>query len=132
MNFSELININKNRRMLAEGLGIYKDTRLLCKLLLEYGRNVSKVVRFGIYERMTEKSAKALDLVYLANGSMARRVEYIDEYIMIVREIRTFVGIFDELAYLDVRKATNLTKLMDRLLQFAYGWRRSSLGSSQR
>ncbi len=37
--------------MLAEGLGIYKDTRLLCKLLLEYGRNVSKVVRFGIYER---------------------------------------------------------------------------------
>lgn len=58
------------------------------------------MVRFGIYERMTEKSAKALDLVYLANGSMARRVEYIDEYIMIVREIRTFVGIFDELAYL--------------------------------
>ena len=57
--------------MLAEGLGIYKDTRLLCKLLLEYGRNVSKVVRFGIYERMTEKSARALDLVYLANGSMA-------------------------------------------------------------
>ena len=118
--------------MLAEGLGIYKDTRLLCKLLLEYGRNVSKVVRFGIYERMTEKSARALDLVYLANGSMARRVEYIDEYIMLIREIRTFVGIFDELAYLDVRKATNLTKLTDRLLQFAYGWRRSSLGSSQR
>lgn len=118
--------------MLAEGLGIYKDTRLLCKRVLEYGRNVSKVVRFGIYERMTEKSARALDLVYLANGSMARRVEYIDEYIMIIREIRTFVGIFDELAYLDVRKATNLTKLTDRLLQFAYGWRRSSLGSSQR
>lgn len=47
--------------MLAEGLGIYKDTRLLCKLLLEYGRDVSKVVRFGIYERMTEKSARALD-----------------------------------------------------------------------
>ena len=53
--------------MLAEGVGIYKDTRLLCKLLLEYGRNVSKVVRFGIYERMTEKSARALDLVYLAD-----------------------------------------------------------------
>lgn len=118
--------------MLSEELDIFKDTRLLCKLLLDYGKNVSKIVRYSIYNNLISKAARALDLIFLANSSIAKRVEYLDEYIMLVREIRTFIGMFYELAYLDVRKSTNLTSLMDRLLQRAYGWRRKTLELSQR
>ena len=37
----------------TETLFIYKDTYLLCKLLLQYSKNVSRIIRYGAYETMT-------------------------------------------------------------------------------
>ena len=40
----------------TETLFIYKDTYLLCKLLLKYSKNVSRIIRYGAYETMTSKA----------------------------------------------------------------------------
>lgn len=43
----------------TETLFIYKDTYLLCKLLLQYSKNVSRIIRYGAYETMTSKACTA-------------------------------------------------------------------------
>lgn len=46
----------------TETLFIYKDTYLLCKLLLKYSKNVSRIIRYGAYETMPHK-----EMVYCVN-----------------------------------------------------------------
>lgn len=44
------ININKKEMAYSEDLHIYRDTFLLCKLLMGYSKHVTKMIRFGQYE----------------------------------------------------------------------------------
>ena len=118
--------------MLAEELDIFKETRTLCRLLFDYSKHVPRSIRFGTYQQQIDKSVKAMDMVFLANANIGRRAEYLDEYILLLRQIRVMIGLFEDLRYLSVRPSTNLTVLLDRLLQKAYGWRRKSAQQSQR
>ena len=54
---------------LTEDLFIYKDTLLLCKILLKYSNSVSRTVRFTTYNEAVVKSCTALDLVRRINES---------------------------------------------------------------
>lgn len=53
----------------SEDLYIYKETHKLCKLLLGYSKNVSKIIRFGQYSKAVDKAFAALDLVRRINSS---------------------------------------------------------------
>ena len=53
----------------TETLFIYKDTYLLCKLLLVYSKNVSRIIRYGSYETMISTVRTALDLIRRINES---------------------------------------------------------------
>lgn len=70
----------------TETLFIYKDTYLLCKLLLQYSKNVSRIIRYGTYETMTSKACTALDLVRRINESFEGREENLHEYILLMSE----------------------------------------------
>lgn len=63
----------------TETLFIYKDTYLLCKLLLQYSKNVSRIIRYGAYEIAISKACMALDVVRRINslfGLLAHRDTY--------------------------------------------------------
>lgn len=68
----------------TETLFIYKDTYLLCKLLLQYSKNVSRIIRYGAYEIAISKACMALDVVRRINENFENREENLHEYILMV------------------------------------------------
>ena len=55
--------------MLSDELQIYKDTFKLCKILMSYSKNVSRLVRYGEYSVAISKACTALDLIRRINES---------------------------------------------------------------
>lgn len=70
----------------TETLFIYKDTYLLCKLLLQYSKNVSRIIRYGAYEIAISKACTALDVIRRINESFEHREENLHEYILLMSE----------------------------------------------
>lgn len=66
---------------LTENLFIYKDTLVLCKILLKYSKTVSKIVRYSTYNEAVSKACAALDMIRRINESWTERDEHIHEYI---------------------------------------------------
>ena len=66
----------------TENLQIYKDTFTLCKLLLNYSKTVSKIVRYGQFEVAISKACTALDLVRRINSSFEDRERNLNEFIL--------------------------------------------------
>ena len=72
----------------TEDLHIYKDTLLLCKILLKYSNSVSRTVRFTTYNEAVVKSCTALDLVRRINESWENREERMHDYILLMSEVK--------------------------------------------
>ena len=69
---------------LTENLFIYKDTLVLCKILLKYSKTVSKIVRYSTYNEAVSKACAALDMIRRINESWTERDERIHEYILLM------------------------------------------------
>lgn len=109
----------------TETLFIYKDTYLLCKLLLKYSKNVSRIIRYGAYETMTSKACTALDLVRRINESFEGREENLHEFILLMSEVKSRINLFTDADFLPVKTATNLNYQVDKVLKEAYGWQKA-------
>ena len=109
----------------AETLYIYKDTYTLCKLLLIYSKNISRIVRYGAYETTISKACVALDLVRRINESFEGREVNLHEYILLMSEVKSRINLFTDAQFLPVKTATNLNYQVDKVMKEAYGWLKS-------
>ena len=110
---------------LTEDLFIYKDTLLLCKILLKYSNSVSRSVRFTTYNEAVVKSCTALDLVRRINESWNNREERMHDYILLMSEVKSRISLLTDAEFLNKKQATNLNMMSDKLLKEVYGWRKS-------
>ena len=106
----------------TEDLFIYKDTRTLCKLLLKYSGNVSRMVRFDEMRDAKSKAYLALDLIREINSSFEGRLERLNMYIMLIAEVRSRISILAEEGYLQPKAATNLDYMIGKVSKEATGW----------
>lgn len=109
----------------AETLYIYKDTYTLCKLLLTYSKNISRIVRYGAYEATISKACVALDLVRRVNESFEGREANLHEFILLMSEVKSRINLFTDAQFLPVKTATNLNYQVDKVMKEAYGWLKS-------
>ena len=110
---------------LTEDLFIYKDTLLLCKILLKYSNSVSRIVRFTTYNEAVAKSCTALDLVRRINESWENREERMHDYILLMSEVKSRINLLTDAEFLNKKQATNLNMMSDKVLKEVYGWRKS-------
>ena len=109
----------------SEDLYIYKETHKLCKILLDYSKNVSKIIRFGQYGKAIDKAFAALDLVRRINSSFDGREENLRDFVLLLSEVRSRITLFAESQYLSVKQATNLTFQIEKVMKDGYGWLKS-------
>ena len=109
---------------LTEDLFIYKDTLLLCKILLKYSNSVSRTVRFTTYNEAVVKSCTALDLVRRINESWENREERMHDYILLMSEVKSRISLLTDAEFLNKKQATNLNMMSDKVLKEVYGWRK--------
>ena len=110
----------------TENLQIYRDTFTLCKLLLNYSKTISKIVRYGQFEVAISKACTALDLVRRINSSFEDRERNLNEFILCLSEVKSRITLFAEAKFLSVKAATNLNYVVDKVLQEGYGWLKST------
>lgn len=110
----------------TENLQIYKDTFTLCKLLLNYSKTISKIVRYGQFEVAIGRACTALDLVRRINSSFEDRERNLNEFILCLSEVKSRITLFAEAQFLSVKVATNLNYVVDKVLQEGYGWLKST------
>lgn len=109
----------------TETLQIYKDTFDLCKLLLMYSKNVSRIIRYGSYEEAISKACTALDLIRRINESWDGREENLHEYILLLSEVKSRISLFTEAGFVTNKNATNLMYKTDKALRQAHGWQKA-------
>lgn len=109
----------------SEDLYIYKETHKLCKLLLDYSKNASKLIRYGQYGVAIDKACMALDLVRRINSDFEERERNLREFILLLSEVRSRITLFTESQYISVKAATNLTFQIEKVMKDGYGWLRS-------
>lgn len=110
----------------TENLQIYKDTFTLCKLLLNYSKTISKIVRYGQFEVAMGRACTALDLVRRINSSFEDRERNLNEFILCLSEVKSRITLFAEAQFLSVKAATNLNYAVDKVLQEGHGWLKST------
>lgn len=110
----------------TENLQIYNDTFTLCKLLLNYSKTISKIVRYGQFEVAIGRACTALDLVRRINSSFEDRERNLNEFILCLSEVKSRITLFAEAQFLSVKAATNLNYVVDKVLQEGYGWLKST------
>ena len=108
----------------TEDLYIYKDTLLLCKILLKYSNSVSRTVRFTTYNEAVVKSCTALDLVRRINESWENREERMHDYILLMSEVKSRISLLTDAEFLNKKQATNLGMMTDKVLKEAYACRK--------
>ena len=110
---------------LTENLFIYKDTLVLCKILLKYSKTVSKIVRYSTYSEAVSKACAALDMIRRINESWTEREERIHEYILLMSEVNSRINLLTDAEFLNRKQATNLNHLSEKVLREAYGWQKA-------
>ena len=105
--------------MLSDELQIYKDTFKLCKILMSYSKNVSRLVRYDV---AISKACTSLDLIRRINESFEQREVYLHDYILLVSEVKSRITLFAEAEFLSVKAATNLDYQVNKIAKEATGW----------
>ena len=111
--------------MLTEDLQIYRDTYKLASMLLAQYQNINKYVRHSVYSDIISASCEACDLVYRANSDMTGRTQHLQRYLEVIGGIRTRVRLLGEQRYVNVKFATNVMYMLDKISKQATGWRNS-------
>lgn len=107
---------------LTKDLAIYKDNYTLCKVLLEYMKNVSKILRYGEYNVCLSKAFECLDLLRRINSDFNTRIPFLHQYILLLDDIYNRVSLFVEAKFINIKKGTNMIYLVDSLQKQATGW----------
>ena len=107
---------------LTKDLAIYKDNYTLCKVLLEYMKNVSKILRYGEYNVCLSKAFECLDLLRRINSDFNTRIPFLHQYILLLDDIYNRVSLFVEAKFISIKKGTNIIYLVDSLQKQATGW----------
>ena len=107
---------------LTKDLAIYKDNYTLCKVLLEYLKNVSKILRYGEYNVCLSKAFECLDLLRRINSDFNTRIPFLHQYILLLDDIYNRVSLFVEAKFINIKKGTNIIYLVDSLQKQATGW----------
>lgn len=107
---------------LTRDLAIYKDNYTLCKVLLEYMKNVSKILRYGEYNICLSKAFECLDLLRRINSDFNTRIPFLHQYILLLDDIYNRVSLFVEAKFINIKKGTNMIYLVDSLQKQATGW----------
>lgn len=107
---------------LTKDLAIYKDNYTLCKVLLEYMKNVSKILRYGEYNVCLSKAFECLDLLRRINSDFNTRIPFLHQYILLLDDIYNRVSLFVEAKFINIKKGTNIIYLVDSLQKQATGW----------
>ena len=107
---------------LTRDLAIYKDNYTLCKVLLEYMKNVSKILRYGEYNICLSKAFECLDLLRRINSDFNTRIPFLHQYILLLDDIYNRVSLFVEAKFINIKKGTNIIYLVDSLQKQATGW----------
>ena len=107
---------------LTKDLAIYKDNYTLCKVLLEYMKNVSKILRYGEYSVCLSKAFECLDLLRRINSDFNTRIPFLHQYILLLDDIYNRVSLFVEAKFISIKKGTNMIYLVDSLQKQATGW----------
>ena len=107
---------------LTKDLAIYKDNYTLCRVLLEYMRNVSKMLRYGEYNICLSKAFECLDLLRRINSDFNTRIPFLHQYILLLDDIYNRVSLFVEAKFINIKKGTNIIYLVDSLQKQATGW----------
>lgn len=107
---------------LTKDLAIYKDNYTLCKVLLEYMKNVSKILRYGEYNVCLSKAFECLDLLRRINSDFNTRISFLHQYILLLDDIYNRVSLFVEAKFINIKKGTNMIYLVDSLQKQATGW----------
>lgn len=107
---------------LTKDLAIYKDNYTLCKVLLEYMKNVSKILRYGEYNVCLSKALECLDLLRRINSDFNTRIPFLHQYILLLDDIYNRVSLFVEAKFINIKKGTNIIYLVDSLQKQATGW----------
>ena len=97
----------------------------MCKTLMMYSKNVSKIVRFGQYSVAVSKACTALDLVRRINSSFEDRERNLNEFCLLISEVNSRIALFAQAGYLPVKAATNLAYLTDKVMAEGFGWLKS-------
>ena len=107
---------------LTKDLAIYKDNYTLCKVLLEYMKNVSKILRYGEYNVCLSKAFECLDLLRRINSDFNTRIPFLHQYILLLDDIYNRISLFVEAKFISIKKGTNIIYLVDSLQKQATGW----------
>lgn len=100
--------------MLAEDLQIYKDTYQLAQTMLAYQKNISRTVRFGVYQHALDRVLDALDIIRKVNESIEGRASRLLTFIHLISEAKTRISLLADAKDINVRQATNLLYIVDR------------------
>ena len=112
--------------MIAQKLEIYKTTLDIVNYLYKNLKNVQRLVRYSIYQKICDITADALDLIYLANKYKDKRIAYLEKYIDNMNKVHSRLRILGENKYLSQKQVTFLMLRLDSCLKQATGWRNSS------
>lgn len=111
---------------LTKDLAIFKSNYTLCKIFLDYSKQVSKIIRFGEYNNCVSKAFQCLDLLRRINSNFESRISYLNEYILLLDDIFNRVSLFVDTKFMDCKKGTNIIYLVDNLQKQATGWLKSA------
>ena len=107
---------------------IFKDTMTLCKLLMQYSKNVSKLIRFTEYSVAISKACAAMDLVRRINSSFEGREEKLKEFILLISEVKSRITLFADAGFIPVKTATNIDFVICKVSKEGYGWLKKERG----
>lgn len=112
--------------MLSEELQIYKDTKQLCQLLMKYQPSIPKSLRYGEYSKAVTLAFEGLDMIYRCNADVAERARLLDVLISKIGGVRDRINIFAETRQMNIRQASNVVFVSEKVLKQARGWRNAS------
>lgn len=117
--------------MKTEDLPIYRDCQLLCFLLHQYIRQVSKMVRHTTYKDAMDKAFQVHDLIRAANSAREDRVRIIGDILFNLGGVHSRIRLLGETKFLTVRQSINIMSVIDRISKQAAGWRSSAIRKSE-
>ena len=112
--------------MLTSQLYIYKTLKEFIVQLLRYQSNISKVIRYGQYEKVLQMSFDCLGLVYKANVDFNQRIGCLSKLLFLLDQIKVRIEVFTDVKYLSVKQSTFLISKLDNVGKQANGWRNSA------
>lgn len=113
--------------MLSEDLPIYKAIYNLAKVIFKYAKNMKRVDRILIGERLNNNALDMLNCVLKANSNVvAQRLVVLKEMKVLMAEIKTYLRFCIENKVLNEKQCANITYLSDKVGKQLSGWIKST------